>query len=71
MYSREIYNALDLLGDVGGLFDGLRIIGAGFVGVLSSGGLQLKLVGQLFFRMTNTLPHKTLDKANADNLSHS
>ena len=49
-HGREIYNFLDLLGDVGGLFDGLKLIGAGIVSVLSAGGLQLKLVGNLFFR---------------------
>ena len=49
IHSREIYNALDLLGDVGGLFDGLRLIGANLVLLLTTGSLQLKLIGKIFF----------------------
>ena len=30
-YNRQIYTVLDLLGDIGGLFDALRALGIGFV----------------------------------------
>ena len=49
IHSREIYNALDFLGDVGGLFDGLKLIGAGFVALFGPGGLQLSLIGKFFY----------------------
>ena len=39
VYSREIYNVLDFLGDIGGLFDALKIIGATIVGIFGTGGL--------------------------------
>ena len=38
-YSREIYNILDFLGDIGGLFDALKIIGGSIIGVFGSSGL--------------------------------
>lgn len=50
IHSREIYNALDFLGDVGGLFDGLRLIGAGVFTLFGPGGLQLSfLIGKIFY----------------------
>ena len=36
--SRAIYNFLGFLGDVGGLFEGLRLITSALIGILSSGG---------------------------------
>ena len=50
MYSREIYNVLNFLGDIGGLFDALKIIGASLIGIFGSGGLKLGLIGRLFFK---------------------
>ena len=54
MYSREIYNVLDFLGDIGGLFDALKIIGASIIGIFGSGGLKLGLIGRLFFKKPTT-----------------
>ena len=34
-YTRSIYNVLDLLGDVGGLFEGLRIISYIFISIFT------------------------------------
>ena len=39
IYSREIYNVLDFLGDIGGLFDALKIIGASIIGIFGSSSL--------------------------------
>ena len=33
-YTRQIYSGLDLIGDVGGLLDGLRLLGYMILGVL-------------------------------------
>ena len=50
VYSRSIYNALDFLGDVGGLFDALKLIGAGLISVLGTGGgLTGRLISRLFY----------------------
>lgn len=50
IYSRSIYNALDFLGDVGGLFDALKLIGAGILSILGTGdGLAGRLISRLFF----------------------
>ena len=46
VYSRSIYNALDFLGDVGGLFDALKLIGMGILSILGTGdGLAGRLIG--------------------------
>ena len=50
-YSRAIYTIWDLLGDVGGLFDMLKIIGSPLVSFLSfvvGSGLETYLVQLLF-----------------------
>ena len=49
VYSRAIYNGLDLLGDVGGLFDGLKILAAPLISLLTQGGLYKRLISLLFF----------------------
>lgn len=54
VHARSIYNALDFLGDVGGLFDALKLIGAAIVSVFGTSGLHLSLVGSLFFRKPTT-----------------
>ena len=49
--SRQIYNALDLLGDVGGLKDGLCLIGQTFMyayTLLFGNPLNTYLLGSLF-----------------------
>lgn len=47
--SRAIYNALDFLGDVGGLFDGLKLIAQSLISLIGQGGLSSFLIGKLFF----------------------
>ena len=49
IHSRTIYNGLDLLGDVGGLYDGLKLIAAPLISLLTQGGLYQRLVSLLFF----------------------
>ena len=49
--SRQIYNALDMLGDVGGLLDGLPVIGGFLVTIYScliKDPLESYLFGSLF-----------------------
>ena len=48
--SRSIYSLLDVLGDVGGLFEGLKLITSALLGSLSSGGFVKWFVSQIFFR---------------------
>ena len=48
--SRSIYNFLDFLGDIGGLFEGLRLIASTLFGLLSSGSLMRWFISQIFFR---------------------
>ena len=48
--SRSIYNFLDFLGDVGGLFEGLKLIAAALLGVFNAGSLVRFLISQLFFK---------------------
>ena len=50
LYSREIYNVLDFLGDVGGLFDALKIIGYALASAFGPGGLKLALIGKIFYQ---------------------
>ena len=38
-YQRTIYTFLDFLGDVGGLMDGLELIGAAFIGFIYGNSL--------------------------------
>ena len=39
VYQRTIYTFLDFLGDVGGLLDGLKLIGATFIGFIYGSSL--------------------------------
>lgn len=48
VHSRAIYNALDFLGDVGGLQEALNKLGIIFMTLFSSRGLQGYLVSSLF-----------------------
>lgn len=47
--SRAIYNALDLLGDVGGLFDALKLLAQALISLIGQGGLSTYLIGKLFY----------------------
>ena len=50
LYSRAVYTLLDLLGDVGGLTDALKLIGSIVVAVLSDGGFSNYLISKLFYK---------------------
>ena len=50
MHSRAIYNILDFLGDVGGLFDALKLIAGTVVGLIMRGNLTSKLVSLIFYK---------------------
>ena len=47
-YDREVYNALDWLGDLGGLYDGLRGILLVFLGILTYKRYDNFMVAQLY-----------------------
>ena len=47
-YDREVYNALDWIGDIGGLFDGLRGISILFLGILTYRKYDNFMVAQLY-----------------------
>ena len=57
LYSRSVYNALDFLGDVGGLFDGLKLLLGPIIGLLSQGGLSKWLISRLFYLPPPKGPH--------------
>ena len=50
---RETYNFLDWMGDVGGLFDGLRYIASWLVGPLISMKLRVDLMAGIFRSQNN------------------
>lgn len=47
-YERQTYSLLDWLGDIGGLLDAFRLIGAFLVGPVASYALQAKLASRIF-----------------------
>ena len=49
LYSRAVYTLLDLLGDVGGLIDALKIIGSLIVALISNGDFSNYLIVKLFY----------------------
>ena len=56
VHEREVYNFLDFLGDVGGLFDGLYYFGAFFVwlfGCIIDNRLTKNIVLNVFSQSTN------------------
>ena len=54
---RSTYGGLDWLGDIGGLFDALRIIGMALVGPFVKFALSLQLLTKIFY----TTPRSTAD----------
>ena len=61
--SRSIYHVLDFLGDVGGLFDALKLIAQSMLFLLGQGGLVSLLVGKLFYlplNLTSSILHSSL-----------
>ena len=51
-YSRQTYSLLDFLGDLGGLFDALRLIAAALVSPFSALALKVSILSSLFIRLT-------------------
>ena len=51
-YSRQTYSLLDFLGDLGGLFDALRLIAAALVSPFSTLALKVSILSSLFIRLT-------------------
>lgn len=49
-HSRQIYNSLDFLGDVGGLLDGLKLIFSSLLGLAYHGQHMSELSSKLFFK---------------------
>ena len=47
-FKRSAYNALDLLGDIGGLYDGLKLLLTAFLTALSSTDYTTLLISKLF-----------------------
>ena len=55
-HSRVIYNFLDFLGDVGGLFVGLKLICLPLVSLFSHGSLSVFLITKIFYEVQNHAP---------------
>lgn len=49
LYQRNIYTFLDFVGDVGGLLDGLKFIGAALVSLIYGTSFKEFLMNNLFF----------------------
>ena len=49
LYSRAVYNVLDLVGDIGGLFDGLKAIGSVLMAPIASHNMRSFLINKLYF----------------------
>ena len=47
-WNRQTYSALDLVGDVGGLYDGLKLIGKAMIAPFSWFGLHVSLLMNVF-----------------------
>ena len=54
LYSRAVYTLLDLLGDVGGVIDALKLIGFMIVTILSNGDFNDYLISKLFYQFTKS-----------------
>ena len=48
-YKRTAYNLLDMLGDIGGLYDGLKLLFSAILTVISGTDYMSLLISKLFF----------------------
>ena len=56
-HSRAIYNCLDFLGDVGGLFDALRVISQSIIYLATPLSVTNYLASRLFYTNANHKPN--------------
>ena len=49
-HTRAIYNVLDFLGDIGGLYDGLKIIAWFLTKIFTHGSFENYLNSKIFFK---------------------
>ena len=65
MYKRSIYTFLDFLGDIGGLLDAFKLLGAGLINLLYGRSLSNYLLSNLFFddpnEIDDQIPAQTLN----------
>ena len=61
LQNRSIYNGLDLLGDVGGLYDGLKLVLGGLISLLTQGGVAVRIINSLFYTVAD--PRRTFPEA--------
>ena len=47
--TRAVYNFLDFLGDIGGLFDALKVIAWSFITIITQGFVSAHLVKEIFY----------------------
>ena len=53
---REVYSVLDWIGDLGGLFDGLKLICVGILSIFNYNLYSAYMVSQLFKEKKSTNP---------------
>lgn len=71
LYSRAVYTLLDLLGDVGGLTDALKLIGSIIVSVLSNRDFSNYLISKLFYKYKKDSTAREINYISQDqNLNH-
>lgn len=61
---RQTYSMLEWLGDIGGLFDALRYIGAMLIYPIAAYNLRSKLLGSVFRYIDSLVEKKKRDKEN-------
>ena len=65
-FKREIYNFLDLLGDIGGLREALKSFGALFIFICGqANGLNEKIISQLFKEQQDIKSRKRISQLDA------
>ena len=57
-FKRSAYNALDLLGDIGGLYDGLKLLSTAILTAISSTDYTSLLISKLFYVRKSMNHHK-------------
>ena len=73
IYSRAIYTLLDLLGDVGGLIDALKLICSMIIAVISNGDFSNYIISKLFYSYEKTHNNRESDYTSSEvpqNLNH-
>jgi len=65
-YERQTYSLLDWVGDIGGLYDGLRLLGSFIIAPFAIYSLQVELVSTIFRQVAQPAQEPTPEQARRD-----